>query len=103
MKILPITKLGKWSLVLLLGFFLLFIFTIVVIVGIFKQEGGESFTDNLLISIPMLSAFGLAITALLSGIVSVLKYKERALLVYLLIILGLIITLYIFGDLITPH
>lgn len=103
MKILPATKLGKWSLMLLAGFFLLFIFTAVVIIGLFHQEGGDSFTDNLYISIPMFSAFGCAIAAIVTGVVSVWKYKERALLIYLPIILGLLITYFIIGELLTPH
>lgn len=103
MKILPVTKLGKWSLILLVGFFLLFIFTTVVIVGLFHQEGGNSFTDNLFISIPMFSAFGCAIAAFVAGVVSVWKYKERSLLVFVPIGLGLIITLFIIGELTTPH
>lgn len=103
MKLLPTTKLGKWSLVLLAGFFLLFIFTAVVIVGLFHQEGGKTFTDNLLISIPMFSAFVLVIMAFIAGVVSIWKYKERSLLIYVPIVLGLVISAFLIGELTTPH
>lgn len=97
------TRLGKWSLILLAGFFLLFIFTTVVIVGLFHQEGGDSFIDNLYISIPMFIAFNSVMAAFVTGIVSVWKYKERSLLVYVPIALGLLIALFVVGELTTPH
>lgn len=103
MKLLPSTKLGKLSLKFVVGYFLIFIFTAVVIIGLFKQEGGETFSDNLYLSIPMFSAFGLVIAAFVTGIVSIIKYKERSLLVYLPIALGLLIAFFIVGKLATPH
>lgn len=99
----PESKIGKSSLMLLAGSFLLFIFTTVFIVGLFHQEGGNSFTDNLYISIPMFSAFGSAIAAFIAGIASVWKFKERSLLIYLPIGVGLLITLFIIGELTVPH
>ncbi|MCR8898153.1 hypothetical protein NWF34_14485 [Gordonia sp. GONU] len=103
MEILPRTKLGKWSSALLAAYFLIFIFTNLVIVGLFHQEGGETFTDNLYVSIPMLSVFVLAVAALVTGGLSVFRYKERALLVYASIALGLTITIFMIGELIAPH
>jgi hypothetical protein len=103
MNILPKTKLGKWSLWLLAGFFLLLLFTTVIVVGLFNQEGGKTFIDNLYISIPMFSAFGSAIAAFVIGVVSVWKYKERALIIAIPIIIGLLVTLFILGEVTTPH
>lgn len=103
MKIIPNTTLGKWSLVLLGGSFLLVIFTTVVVVGIFQQEGGETFTDNLYISIPMLISFGLAVATLIAGATSILRDKERALLVYLATATGLLVTIFAIAELIAPH
>lgn len=103
MKILPTTKLGKWSVGSLAGFFLIFALTSFVIVGIFGQKGGDTFTDNLLISIPMASAFGMAIASFIIGIISIFKYKERSILVYASVGLGLMIALFLIGDLTIQH
>jgi len=100
---LPKTKPGKWSLWLLVGFLLLLLFTSVVVIGLFNQEGGKTFADNLFISIPIFGAFGSAITSFVTGVISVWKYKERSLFVFITVVLGLLITLFIIGELTIPH
>lgn len=103
MRILPKTKSGAWSLYLLLGFVLLFLFTTTVIIGIFHQEGGDTPADNLYISIPMLSAFGLAIATFITGVFSIWKHRERSLLVYAAVAFGAFITLLLIGEITLPH
>lgn len=103
MKVLPTTQLGKWSVGFLATTIGLFIFTSFVVVGLFKQVGGDTLTDNLFISIPMILAAGLAIMGLITGLISVWRYKERSLLIAVPIVVGLIITLFLLGEIATPH
>ena len=103
MKALPQTRLGKWSCRLILAFAILFLFTTVGIVGLFKQTGGNTIFDNLFISIPMLTAFGCAIAAFVTVVISVWKYKELSLAVIVPIATGLLIALFILGEVTTPH
>ena len=103
MKILPVTKLGKLASLCMAGFVVLFLFVSVVVVGIYGQQGGQTFADNLYISVPMLSALVLAVAALVLGVISVALRKERALLVFAIIGLGLLITTFVIGELVVPR
>lgn len=86
-----------------MGFFSLLIFTTMVIMGIFKQEGGETLTDNLYISMPMLSAFILMLTSLITGVISVVKHKERSVIIYISTAIGLIVASFLLGELLVLH
>ncbi|OGY24460.1 MAG: hypothetical protein A2172_04920 [Candidatus Woykebacteria bacterium RBG_13_40_15] len=99
---LPKTTLGKWSVGLVVLFFLL-LATGMTAVSVFKQEGGETIFDNLWISIPMLSAGAAAIAALITGIISIWKSKERAILVFVATLIGLLVLWFIIGEILAPH
>ena len=95
----PKTNLGKWSVVLIPVMFVLFFI-------------GSSLTDSLYESVPagdtlfadiigrpalalsMLVGFGAGISALVTGLISILKKKERSLLVYASTIIGAAFTLF---------
>ena len=102
MYFLPKTKFGKWSFGLLIAFFLLLATGMIVVQG-FGKEGGETFLDNLWISVPMLGAGASAIAAFFAGIVSIWRQKERAILVFATIIVGLLVLLFVVGEFTTPH
>ena len=104
----PKTNLGKWSVGLILVMFvLLFI--------------GSSLTDSLYESVPagdtlfadiigrpalalsMLVGFGAGISALVTGLISILKKKERALLVYVSTLVGAALTLFLIAEFLFPH
>lgn len=92
MKILPTTKLGKRSLLLLVIFFALIASNTVIVRGIFKQEVGAALTDNL-----FLTALCFAAAAIITGIISVWKYKERSLLIFAYVVFGPLLTISLFG------
>lgn len=98
----PKTILGKWSVGLIITFFLL-LATGMTVVSVFKQEGGETFFDNLWISIPMLSAGAAAIAAFFTGIISIWKSKERSILVFVASLIGLLALWFIIGGILVPH
>src|SRR3989344_4200155 len=100
MKFLPRTKLGKRSLILIICFFLFLIIAHILIAT--GQEGGETFLDNLYISVPMLLAALSALSAFVTGIISIIK-KERAILVYLSTLIGFLILIFLIGEFIFPH
>ncbi len=99
---LPKTNLGKWSVGLIATFFLLLAAGMTV-VSVFKQEGGETFFDNLWISVPMLSAGAAATAAFFAGIIAVIKQKERSILVIITILLGLLVLWFVVGEILVPH
>jgi hypothetical protein len=99
--IVPKTLSGKWSVGLVGAFFLfIFIFAMLVVSG---QRGGETFFSNLSLTVPMLIAAASGIAALVTGIVGVLKSRERAVLVYFAIFVGLIVLLWGLAEVISPH
>lgn len=102
MKIIPRTKLGKWSVVLAAVFVTLMLLFFAMI-HLFGQRGGETFFSNLLLTIPVLIAFGSATASCIVGIISFITSKERALLVFVSVIAGLIVTIYGVMELAFPH
>ena len=103
MKILflPKTRLGKYSLWLFITFLILFVtFQIMVATG---QRGGVTFFSNLLLSIPIIIAGISGILAFFTGIIGIIRNKERSSLVYFSVFVGFFVLLFILGELIFPH
>jgi lipopolysaccharide export LptBFGC system permease protein LptF len=83
------TQLGKWSIWLIITFIVLFIsFQLLVASG---QRGGDTFFSNLVLSVPMLIAGISGIAAFFTGIVGIIKNKERSVLVFISTIIGFLI------------
>ncbi len=93
----PKTKLGKWS-ARCLGFFVV-MFVIVQLIVASGQEGGETFFDNLYISIPASLVLLSGVAAFILGIISIIKSKERSILVYVSTVIGFLILLFMIGEL----
>ena len=91
MKIKPKTKLGKWS-VGLNTFFLIVIITSIILVkvlGILSFEVGHWWD----VTVPV--AFLIEMIAFFTGIRAVVKNKERSVLVYLSVVVGLLTILFV--------
>jgi hypothetical protein len=87
---LPKTSLGKWSVVLIIFFFLLFfIFQLLVASG----QRGPGFNPFLAVAIIPAGICG--ISAFFTGIIGIIKSKERAILVFLTVAFGLFILLFV--------
>ena len=98
---LPKTYLGKWSVGLILNFFLFMgIFALFVNLG---ERGGETFFSNLKLTIPFMIAVLSGSGSFLVGMVSLILRKERSILVFLSSLLGFLILLFILGEFISPH
>jgi hypothetical protein len=85
----PQTKLGKWS-VWLNAFFLIIIITSVILV---KVLGVLSY-DDLWWDVAV-NVFLASIAAFILGLIAIIKKKERSVLVYASVILGLLAILFI--------
>ena len=98
---LPSTTLGRWSVGL--GLSLIFFYIIgILIVTLGHQTGGDTFFDNLYISIPMCIAGLSGIGAFFTGIIGLIKFKERAVLTLLSTGIGLLVIMLILGEVISP-
>ena len=98
---LPKTSLGKWSFGLIIVFFLLFvIFQLLVASG---QRGGATFFSNPVLTIPILLAGISGVFAFFTGIISIVRSKERSVLVFLATAIGLFVMLFWLGEILFPH
>ncbi|MEK6906651.1 MAG: hypothetical protein AABW81_03450 [Nanoarchaeota archaeon] len=98
---LPKTYLGKWTVGLIIAFFLFLILAMLIVAS--GQEGGETIFDNLLISIPMILAVVSAIASFITGIISIIWKKERGILIFISAIIGLLILWFVLGEILVPH
>jgi len=97
----PKTRLGRWSAWLIVAFIVFFgLFYLFVASG---QRGGATFFSNLFLTVPVVIAAISGIAAFFTGIIGVIKDRERSFLVYLSILIGLIILLYCLAEIIFPH
>ena len=97
----PTTDLGKRSAWLIVAFaILLGVFYILVASG---QRGGDTFFSNPILTVPMLPAATSGIAAFITGLISVVKRKERSVAVVLAIVFGLFVILFALGEVIFPH
>lgn len=98
----PKTKLGKWSVGLSVVFFLLLATGIFII----SRQGpriDQTFFDNPAASIPILGAGVSAIAAFITGIIAIWKRKERSILVFAATLIGLLVMLFLLGEILVPH
>jgi len=98
----PKTILGKWS----VGLVLLFFFLLATGILVISRQGprvDQTFFDNPVASIPMLSAGASAIAAFFAGIISIFKYKERSVSVFMATVIGLFVMVFMLGEVLVPH
>ncbi len=95
------TRLGKWSVGLIIVFFLS-LATLCLFIA-FGQRGGESFFSNLLLAIPGLVAGISGILAFFTGIISIFKNKERSVLVFLSTAIGFFVLFWCLAEILFPH
>jgi hypothetical protein len=87
----PKTKLGKWAGGLIAAFFLSFLTLILFILSGQKPRN----TLNLYLGIPGICAAISGTAAFFTGAVSIIKFRERSILVILTTIIGFIVTLIV--------
>ena len=97
----PSAVLGAWS-VRLIAFALAFFILFAALVAL-GQRGGETFFSNLALTIPMLIAAILAVCAFFTGILSIIRNRERAVFVFISTVLGFLVLLYGLAEIIFPH
>ena len=97
----PKSTMGKWSTGLIIALLLFFaVFVILVASG---QRGGDTFFSNLALTIPMLLAGVSGVSALVTGIIGIVKSRERSVLVFLATAIGLFVLVFSLGEFLFPH
>ena len=97
----PKTDFSKRSAWLIVGFAVLIgVFFILVASG---QRGGDTFFSNPILTVPMLLAAASGIAACITGLISIVQKKERAIAVYLAVTFGLFLIFFALFEILTPH
>ena len=99
--VLPKTSWGKWSVGLIVAFILFFVLFLILVAS--GQRGGGTFFSNLLLTVPMLLAGTCGVAAFVTGLIGVIKSKERSILVFLAILISLYILVFCLGEVLVPH
>ncbi|MBT3319133.1 MAG: hypothetical protein HN948_00905 [Clostridia bacterium] len=92
-SVLPKSKLGIWSVALLI-FSVLLVVLFFLLINVFNQKGGETFFSNLTLTIPMICAWFAGVLSFIIGIIAVIKNKSRSMLVFISILIGFLVALY---------
>lgn len=99
--LLPHSRLGKWSLWLVIAFVILIAaFQLLVFFG---ERGGDTFFSNLRLSLLILPAGIVAIAAFFTGIIGIIKSKDYAVLVFVATLIGFFVLFFVAGELLVPH
>jgi hypothetical protein len=101
----PKTILGKWSISLVIAAILLFVvFVIEVALGF---RGGDTLDlsdfSQIAPGIPDMLAGVSILSAGITGIISIVKHEERAILVFLAAAMSIFALVFILGELLFPH
>ena len=97
----PKTTLGKWSVALIVAFIVLLVsFQFLVSLG---QRGGETFFSALVLTVPIIIAGISGVSALITGIIGVIRSREQSVSVYLAVVIGLLVLLWGLAEIIFPH
>ena len=97
----PNTRLGLWSVGLITAFFLSFLALQLLIAS--GQRGGDTFFSNLLLAIPGVITGIFGVSAFAVGTIAIIKSKERSLLTFISVTVGLLVLAFILAEVIGPH
>jgi hypothetical protein len=99
--LLPSTLTGRWSLALAaVSLLALAVFFAMAGAG---QTGGDRFTDNWLLTGPMLVVLVAGVGGLLGAILALIRSAERGIALLLPVLWGLIVTVFTLGEFTNPH
>ncbi len=102
------TKLGKWSVGLIIVMFILFFMGSSFVDLFYKSvPSGRTILEDIVkrpgVSLVMLTGFACGIISFAVGIVAIFKKKERSMLVYISTAIGALLILFLIGELLFPH
>lgn len=104
----PKSKLGKWALGLVIAMPIFFVIGSSLGRSFYDSvPAGNSILDDIFrrpsLSIPMLLGFGSGISAFVTGSISILKHKDRAILVLVATTIGALLIAFLIGEFVSPH
>jgi len=102
-SVLPTTTLGKWSIGLIISAFVLFLVFMIEVAAGFRGGDTFSFTEDFWQGLPILLAGVCAIISMVTGIIGIVKSKERSVFVFLATAFGCFALIFVAGEFLSPH
>jgi hypothetical protein len=108
LKITPKTTLGKWSIGLIVAMPILFIVGTLFTNSLYKSiPAGRTILADIAarpaLALTMLAGMVTGISAFITGLLSIIRQKENALLVYVSTVIGALLLLFLAGEFMFPH
>jgi len=108
MLLIPKTKPGKWSLGLITAMPTLFFIGASFTNSLYKSVPAgstilEDITKRPALALTMLAGMIAGILAFIVGLIAIIKQNERALLVYVATSVGMLLILFLIGEVLFPH
>ena len=102
------TILGKWSLGLIVAMPALFFFGSSFTNSLYKSvPAGSSIIEDIAgrpaLALTMIAGMIAGISAFIVGLIAIIRQKERALLVYVATSIGMLLILFLIGEVLFPH
>jgi hypothetical protein len=105
-KLLPKNKLGEWSVVLIMVMMLFFYLGMSFVDFYSSIPAGRTIPQDIInrpgVALLMLAGFASGIIAFITGLVAIIKNRERSVLVFVSTIIGALLILYLAGEIIFP-
>ena len=107
-RFLPKTKLGKWSVGLIIAMFSLFFVGRLFFLKVYTSvSAGETILRDIVarpgLALSMLSGFASGIIAFITGLTTIIRNRERSILVFIATIIGALLILFLAAEVIFPH
>ena len=108
LSFIPKTTLGRWSVGLIVAMPVLFFIGRSLLNLLYKSvPGGNTILEDIAkrpaLALTMLTGMVSGISAFITGLIAVIKQKERALFVYAAIIIGALLIIFLLGEILFPH
>lgn len=97
----PMSAVGRWA----AGFVGLFVaaFLFLLVMAGMGQEGGDRLSDNWWLAVPGVTAGVSGLAALAAGVVAMVRERDRSLPVLIAVVVGMLVTVFLLGEVISPH
>ena len=102
-SILPKTTLGRWSVGLAAAFFLLFVLLQTFYTSVHRNPVTNPGSPSPFILVGVVAEYISGIASFVTGLISLIKSKERSILVFLVVIVGFLVLLMEFLEFLLSH
>ena len=107
LEFIPRTILGRWSVGLIIAMPVFFYIGFSFVSFYEFISAGKTIPQDIIVrpgvALPMLAGMVSGVSTFITGLVSMIRKKERALLVYAATMIGGLLTLFLLGEIFFPH